>query len=60
MIIKGGVLPTLFQLGLSLLQCLKFLLHFYVVGVGIVSISEDILNDLSEVLLVYLDGTWII
>ena len=58
--VSHGVLASLFQLGCALLQCLELFLHFYVMGVGIVCIGEDILNDLIEVLLVYLDGTWII
>ena len=59
-LISHGVLATPFHLGCPLLQCLKLLLHFYVVGVGVVCIGEDSLNNLIEVLLVYLDGTRII
>ena len=59
-LVSRGGLATLFHLGSPLLQCLKLLLHFYVVGVGVVCIGEDSLNNLIEVLLVYLDGTRII
>ena len=43
--VSHGALATLFHLGHPLLQCLKLILHFFVVGVGVVGIGEDILND---------------
>ena len=58
--VSHGALATLFHLGHSLLQCIELILHFFVVGVGIVRISEDFLDDPIEVKLVYLDSTRVI